>query len=205
MPKVAKVKDKWKQKVWVEVLAPPIFGSISVAKIPANEEQAVIGRVVPMSYYQANSEDPENNNIKIYLQIVKVENLRAETIIKRIEYAREVYRAMIKRGTSLIEWIGDYRTSDGMDVRLHISMFTPEKINWSRMHKMRLAIHKVLSDSVPNLTYDQLIEKLLKDKSLMNAVVEEAKKIYPVKSAILLSLKLLTKVVKTAAPVQQES
>ncbi len=204
MPKVAKLKDKWKSKVWIEVLAPDFFGNISLAKIPADEEQAAVGRVVPVAYYQINPENPENNNIKLYLQIVKVENLKAKTIVKRIEYAREVYRAMIRRGSSLVEWIGDYKTSDSMDVRIHISMFTPERINWSRMHKMRLAAHKVLSESVPNLTYDQLVVKLL-DRSLLDQVVSEAKKIYPVKNYVLLSLKLLTKVVKPVeAPAAQE-
>ena len=204
MPKVAKLKDKWKSKVWIEVLAPDFFGNISLAKIPADEEQAAVGRVVPVAYYQINPENPENNNIKLYLQIVKVENLKAKTIVKRIEYAREVYRAMIRRGSSLVEWIGDYKTSDSMDVRIHISMFTPERINWSRMHKMRLAAHKVLSESVPNLTYDQLVVKLL-DRSLLDQAVSEAKKIYPVKNYVLLSLKLLTKVVKPVeAPAAQE-
>jgi len=196
MPKVAKVKDRWKAKVWIEVLAPDVFGNVSIAKIPANDEQAAIGRVVPVSYYQVNSENPENNNIKLYLQITKVESLKAKTIVKRIEYAREVYKAMIKRGSSLVEWIGDYKTSDGMDVRLHISLFTPEKINWSRMHKIRLAINKVLTENIPNLTYDQLLEQLLKDRTLIEKVTEEAKKIYPVKNVVLLSLKLLSKLVK---------
>ncbi|MGC8664805.1 MAG: hypothetical protein ACP5SE_03950 [Nitrososphaeria archaeon] len=196
MPKVAKVKDRWKTKVWIEVLAPDIFGNVSIAKIPANDEQSAVGRVVPISYFQVNNENPENNNIKLYLQIIKVESLKAKTIVKRIEYAREVYRAMIRRGSSLIEWVGDYKTSDGMEVRLHISLFTPEKINWSKMHKIRLTINQVLSENVPNLTYDQLLEQLLKDRTLLDKVTEEAKKIYPIKNAVLLSLKLLNKLVK---------
>ncbi|MGC8599441.1 MAG: hypothetical protein ACP5LX_00040 [Nitrososphaeria archaeon] len=203
MPKVAKVKDRWKTKVWIEVLAPDIFGNVSIAKIPSNDEQSAVGRIVPISYYQVNSENPENNNIKLYLQITKVESLKAKTIVKRVEYAREVYRSMIKRGSSLVEWVGDYKTSDGMDVRVHISLFTPEKINWSRMHKIRLAINKVLTENIPNLTYDQLLEQLLRDRTLIDKVTEEAKKIYPVKNAVLLSLKLITKLVKPLeAPVQ---
>ncbi len=196
MPKVAKVKDRWKTKVWIEVLAPDIFGNVSIAKIPANDEQSAVGRVVPISYFQVNNENPDNNNIKLYLQITKVESLKAKTIVKRIEYAREVYRAMIRRGSSLVEWVGDYKTSDGLDVRVHISLFTPEKINWSRMHKIRLTINQVLSENIPNLTYDQLLEQLLKDRTLLDKVTEEAKKIYPIKNAVLLSLKLLNKLVK---------
>ncbi len=203
MPKVAKVKERWKTKVWIEVLAPDIFGNVSIAKIPANDEQSAVGRVVPISYYQVNNENLENNNIKLYLQIIKVESLKAKTLVKRIEYAREVYRSMIRRGSSLVEWIGDYKTSDGMDVRIHISLFTPEKINWSRMHKIRLAVDQVLRDSIPNLTYDQLLEQLLKNRTLLDKVTEEAKKIYPIKNLVLLSLKLLNKLAKSIeAPVQ---
>jgi len=187
MPKVAKVKDRWKTKVWIEVLAPDIFGNVSIAKIPANDEQSAVGRVVPISYYQVNSENPENNNIKLYLQITKVESLKAKTIVKRVELCREVYRSMIKRGSSLVEWTGDYKTSDGMDIRVHISLFTPEKINWSRMHKIRLAINKVLTENIPNLTYDQLLEQLLRDRTIIDKVTEEAKKIYTCKKMQLLT------------------
>lgn len=201
MPKVAKVKDKWKSKVWVDVLAPEILGGVVVASIPANEEQAVIGRVVPISLFQIYQDNFENNNIKLYLQIVRVENGKAYTKVKRIEYAREVYRAMIKRGSSLIEIIGTYTTKDSYTVRLEAAMFTPEKINWSRIHRIRLAAFKVFSEEVPNMTYDQLVTALLSG-SLLAKAADEAKKIYPIKSYVLVKMKLLTKLV---VPVAQQA
>lgn len=201
MPKVAKVKDKWKSKVWVDVLAPEILGNIVVASIPANEEQAVIGRVVPISLFQIYQDNFENNNIKLFLQIVKVEGGKAYTVVKKIEYAREVYRAMIKRGSSLVEIIGTYTTKDSYTVRLEAAMFTTEKINWSRIHRVRLAASRFLSEEIPNMSYDQLVTSLLSGNLLMKAA-EEAKKVYPIKSYILIKMKLLNKLV---TPVVQQA
>ncbi|MEM3811324.1 MAG: hypothetical protein QXV38_03385, partial [Conexivisphaerales archaeon] len=176
MPKVAKVKDKWKAKEWVDVFAPESLGNINVARIPVNEDGSSVGRVVPVSLYNIFNENPEYNNIKLMLQIVKVDSQRANTIIKSIEYAREVYRSMIRRGSSLVEWIGTYNTNDSYKVRLHIAVFTTERINWSKMRAVRLVMEKSLSEMVTNMTYDQLINSLLTNK-LLDEVSEKVKKL----------------------------
>jgi small subunit ribosomal protein S3Ae len=195
MPKVAKVKDKWKAKVWVDVVAPESLGNINVARIPINEDSSAIGRVVPISLYDIFKENPEYNNVKLMLQIVRMDGQRAVTIIKNIEYAREVYRSMVRRGSSLIEWIGTYNTNDNYKVRLHVALFTPERVNWSKMREARLVMEKSLIEMVPNMTYDQLINSLLTGK-LLEEVSENVKKIHPVKNAILVRMKLLTPILK---------
>jgi len=197
MPKVAKVKDKWKAKKWIDVLAPPVIGNIVVAKIPVNEDASAVGRTVPVSLYSIFKENPEYNNIKLVLQIVKVEGERAETIIKGIEYAREIYRSMIRRGSSLVELISTHETNDGYKVRLHIAAFTPERINWSKIKEMRRTMQQTLLEMVPNMTYDQLTNSLLTNK-LLDEVTNNVKKIYPIKNVILVKMKLLTPVKEKA-------
>ncbi|MCL4344591.1 MAG: hypothetical protein JRN26_05785 [Nitrososphaerota archaeon] len=198
MPKVAKVKDKWKAKEWVDVFAPENLGNINVARIPVNEDGSAVGRVVPVSLYNIFNENPEYNNIKLMLQIVKADGQRASTVIKSIEYAREVYRSMVRRGSSLIEWVGTYNTNDGYKVRLHIAVFTPERINWSKMRIVRLAMEKFLSETVTNMTYDQLINSLLTSK-LLDELSENVKKLHPVKNTLLVRMRLLTPIIKRMA------
>ena len=198
MPKVAKVKDKWKAKEWVDVFAPESLGNINVARIPVNEDGSAVGRVVPVSLYNIFNENPEYNNVKLMLQIIKVDGQRASTVIKSIEYAREVYRSMVRRGSSLVEWIGTYNTSDGYRVRLHIAVFTPERINWSKMREARLVMEKSLSEMTTNMTYDQLINALLTNK-LLDEVSEKVKKLHPVKNALLVRMRLLTPILKKTA------
>ncbi len=197
MPKVAKVKDKWKAKKWIDVFAPETLGNISVARIPVNEDGSAVGRSVPVSLYNIFKDNPEYNNIKLMLQIVKVDGERAETVIKEIEYAREVYRSMVRRGSSLVEWVGTYDTNDGYKVRLHAAIFTPERINWSKMRVSRLVMEKTMSEMVPNMTYDQLINSLLTNKFL-DEVTKNVKKIHPIKNAILVKMKLLTPIKEKA-------
>ncbi len=191
MPKVAKVKDKWKAKKWIDVFAPESLGNINVARIPVNEDSSAVGRVVPVSLYNIFKENPEYNNIKLMLQIVKVDGQRAGTVIKNIEYAREVYRSMVRRGSSLVEWIGTYNTNDGYNVRLHIAIFTPERIKWSKMREVRLIMEKSLLEMVTNMTFDQLINSLLTNR-LLDEVSKNVKKIHPVKNALLVRMRLLT-------------
>ncbi|MEM4101518.1 MAG: 30S ribosomal protein S3ae, partial [Desulfurococcaceae archaeon] len=40
------VKDKWKLKKWYEVIAPPLFGNMSLGTIPSDDPDKLIGRVL---------------------------------------------------------------------------------------------------------------------------------------------------------------
>ena len=77
--KAAKVKDKWREKVWLTVMAPKAFGSVEVAEIPVTDVNKATNRTVEATLFDLLKQDPQHYNIKLYFKIDKIEGDRAYT------------------------------------------------------------------------------------------------------------------------------
>jgi len=156
--KTARVKDKWREKKWVTVLAPSAFNSVPVAYIPITDDAGAIGRVIEVTLFDIVKGDPSQHQYKLYFQINKVGGDIATTIFKRYEYAKEFLRSLVRRGSSLITFIGDYKTKDGYIFRIKIIALTQKKLNTSRKHALRLIARDVMSKTIPEMTIEQFVQ-----------------------------------------------
>ena len=80
-----RVKDKWREKKWVTVLAPDSFNNVPVAYIPITDEENAVGRVIEVTLFDILKGDPSQHQYKMYFQINKVTGDKATTIFKRYE------------------------------------------------------------------------------------------------------------------------
>jgi small subunit ribosomal protein S3Ae len=156
--KTARIKDKWREKKWVTVLAPSAFNNVPVAYIPITNDASAIGRVIEVTLFDIIKGDPSQHQYKLYFQVNKVEGDTATTIFKRYEYAKEFLRSLIRRGSSLINFIGDYKTKDGYVFRIKIIALTQKKLNTSRKHALRLIARDVMSKTIPEMTIEQFVQ-----------------------------------------------
>jgi small subunit ribosomal protein S3Ae len=174
--KVAKVRDKWKLKPWVVVTASPSFGSAPIARVPLTDIEKPSGRVVETTLYDILKQDPQHYSFKLYFQIDKVEGETATTVFKGHEYSREFLRSLIRRGSSMSDFIKDYTTKDGFVVRVYCTALSQGKMNSSKKHDLRLVMDKVIAERAANLTYDQLAQELVLQK-VASDVYNEAKRV----------------------------
>ena len=156
--KTARVKDKWREKKWVTVLAPSAFNNVPVAYIPITADASAMGRVIEVTLFDIMKGDPSQHQYKLYFQINKIEGEMATTIFKRYEYAKEFLRSLVRRGSSLINFIGDYKTKDGYIFRIKIIALTQKKLNTSRKHALRLIARDVMSKTIPEMTIEQFVQ-----------------------------------------------
>ena len=156
--KTARIKDKWREKKWVTVLAPSAFNSIPVAYIPITDDASAIGRVIEVTLFDIIKGDPSQHQYKLYFQVNKVEGETATTIFKRYEYAKEFLRSLVRRGSSLINFIGDYKTKDGYIFRIKIIALTQKKLNTSRKHALRLIARDVMLKTIPEMSIEQFVQ-----------------------------------------------
>jgi len=156
--KTARIKDKWREKKWVTVLAPSAFNNVPVAYIPITNDASAIGRVIEVTLFDIIKGDPSQHQYKLYFQVNKIEGDTATTIFKRYEYAKEFLRSLVRRGSSLINFIGDYKTKDGYIFRIKIIALTQKKLNTSRKHALRLIARDVMSKTIPEMTIEQFVQ-----------------------------------------------
>ena len=177
MPKkVAKVRDKWKLKSWVTVLASPSFGLAPISRVPLTDVEKPGGRVVETTLYDILKQDPQHYAFKLFFQVDRVEGETAHTIFKGHEYSREFLRSLIRRGSSMSDFIRDYTTKDGYTVRVYCTALSQGKMNSSKKHDLRVIMDKVIGDRAVGLTYDGFAQELVLQK-VASDVYNEAKKV----------------------------
>ena len=108
--KTRKIKDKWKEKRWIRVLAPDSFNNVPVAYVPITDDKNAVGRVVEVTLFDILKGDPSQHQYKLFFQINKVSEDKATTIFKRYEYSKEFLRSLIRRGSSRVNFIIDAKT-----------------------------------------------------------------------------------------------
>ncbi|RLI28059.1 MAG: 30S ribosomal protein S3ae, partial [Candidatus Hecatellales archaeon] len=164
MSRRTRVRDKWKLKQWYSVYSPPYFGGQEIALIPADEPSKLLGRVVEVTLYDLTKQDIQHMNIKLYFKIVKVEGLKAETIFKGHEYAREYLRSLVRRWSSRVDASINLTTKDGYKVRVFPVAFTRKRVKPSQESAIRKIMTEVVLEKGEQLTFEQLAQECVLGK-----------------------------------------
>ncbi|MBT4175490.1 MAG: 30S ribosomal protein S3ae [Thaumarchaeota archaeon] len=153
-----RIKDKWREKRWVNVNAPDSFNNVPIAYVPITDDENASGRVIEITLFDILKGDPSQHQYKLYFQINKVDGENASTIFKRFEYSKEFLRSLVRRGSSKINFIIDIKTKDGYVFRVKIIALTHRPLNTSRKHALRIIARDVINNTVPEMTIDQFVQ-----------------------------------------------
>ena len=188
--KGGKVKDKWREKKWVTVIAPESFNNAPIAYVPITDEQKAIGRVIEVTLFDILKGDPSQYQFKIYFQISRIEGDKAYSIFKRYEYAKEFLRSLIRRGSSKVTFVLDVKTKDNYLFRLKVIALTHKKLNTSRKHALRLIAKDVMNKTIPEMTIDQFVQATCYCK-INSDIMAAAKKVIRMRHVGLEKVKLI--------------
>jgi small subunit ribosomal protein S3Ae len=189
--RAGRVRDKWRDKQWIVVYPPNAFERKPLNYVPITDINQSKGRVIENTLFDILKQDPTQHQIKVFVQIQNVSDGIGTTIFKGHEYTKELLRSLVRRGSSMINYIDDYTTIDGYIFRVGVVAFSQRRINSSKKHDIRIVIHKLLQERVPKLTVDEFVQEATKGK--MNAnLLEEVKKIAPIRHIGIKKTKLIT-------------
>ena len=188
--KTRKIKDKWKEKKWITVLAPDSFNNVPVAYIPITDDKNAVGRVIEVTLFDILKGDPSQHQYKLFFKINKVTDEKATTIFKRYEYAKEFLRSLIRRGSSRINFIIDAKTKDGQIFRIKILILSHRELNTSRKRALRLEAKKQIERIVPQMTIDEFAQAACYGK-INSDIMAATKKIIRVRHVGLEKVRLL--------------
>ena len=185
-----KVKDKWREKRWVNVYAPDSFNNVPIAYVPITDEETAKGRVLEVTLFDILKGDPSQHQYKMYFQIDKVEGDKATTIFKRYEYAKEFLRSLIRRGSSKIDFFMDIKTKDGYIFRIKVIALTHRPLNTSRQHALRLIAQDVMEKTIPQMNIDQFVQATCYGK-INSDIMAAAKRVIRMRHVGLEKVKLI--------------
>ena len=185
-----RVKDKWREKRWVTVLAPDSFNNVPIAYVPITDDESAKGRVLEVTLFDILKGDPSQHQFKIYFQIDKVVGDKATTIFKRYEYAKEFLRSLVRRGSSKITYSLDVKTKDGYIFRIKIIALTHRPLNTSRKRALRLIAKDVMEKTISQMTIDQFVQATCYGK-VNSDIMAAAKKVIRMRHVGLEKVKLV--------------
>lgn len=185
-----RVKDKWREKRWVNVYSPPSLNNVQIGYVPITDDETAAGRVLEVTLYDILKSDSSQYQYKMYFQIDRVEDDKAYTIFKRFEYSKEFLRSLVRRGSSKINFITDVRTKDGYMFRIKVIALTYRQLNTSRKHGLRLIAMDVINKTVPNMTIDQFVQSTCYSK-INSDIMAAFKKVIRVRHVGLEKVKLI--------------
>jgi small subunit ribosomal protein S3Ae len=191
MPKKAiKVKDKWKEKTWLQIEAPAIFGNKVVARIPITDTEFAAGRIVETTLYDLVGEDEEQHAIKLRLQVKEVQENVAKTNFKEFELAREMLKSLIRKGTSIIDFYKNIETKDGAKLRIFGIIYTSTRVNASRKKAVRKKADNIVEEKAKKLTFGQFVLESVLGK-MASEIFNDSKKVVKIRYTSIRKLKVL--------------
>ena len=188
--KARKIKDKWKEKKWVNVIAPDSFNNVNIGYVPITDDENARGRILEVTLWDILKGDPSQHQYKIIFQIDNVVDNKAKTIFKRFEYSKEFLRSLIRRGSSKVNFVIDVETKDNYVFRIKMIALTHRQLNTSRQHQLRLIAKDVIEKTVPTMDIDGFVQATCYGK-INSDIMAATKKIIRVRHVGLEKVKLL--------------
>jgi small subunit ribosomal protein S3Ae len=180
---------EWKEKKWIEVLAPPYFGGQKVGETVASEEGEVLGRVMEVSLADL-TQDISKGYIKLKFKIDKVSEGKASTFFCGHEAMYDYFRSFVRRRLSKVQSILTVRTKDNYTLRISSVVLTQRKIQTSVERMIRKEMEKFISTRAGERTFDQFVQEMVLGKLAMDAY-KEVKKYCPIRRIEIHKSKLL--------------
>jgi small subunit ribosomal protein S3Ae len=193
-----RVRDKWRDKDWYTIVAPPYFGGTELGTVPSDDAARLVGRVVDSTLYDLTN-DFAHQYLKMSFQVSEVEGKTARTIFKGHEYSRDYLRSLVRRKTTRIDTILSVTTKDSFQVRLAVCAFTLTRIRTTQEHEIRAIMKRIVEEKAKALTFDQFVQEVVLGK-IASDVYNEAKKVAPMRHAGIRKSKLVSQPGQVIAP-----
>ena len=185
----ARTRDKWREKVWYQILAPDYFDNKEIGNTPAGDPDQLIGRTVQPTLYDLTG-DFDQVHVKLKFKIMDIKGQQATTVFHGHEWGSDYLRGLVRRGTSRIDWIGPILTKDDYLMRISVIVFTMTRAKSSHEHAVRKSTEKIIRMHAKKHTFDELVQKVVLGE-LASEVQEEVKKIIPVRKCEIRKSKVL--------------
>lgn len=188
------VREAWKLKKWYDVLAPDVFGKVSIASVPALDPSQLLKRTVEITLYDITG-DLTHVNTKLKFQIYKVEGNVALTYVKGVEMMRDYLRSLTRRKSSKIALIYKVTTKDGVTVRVTSVTWTQFRCRTSQASTVRAVMKEILDSKVTQMTFDEFVRAAVfsdQEGSLAQEITARVRKLCSIRKVEIAKVKVLT-------------
>lgn len=171
-------KDKWKSKVWYQILAPESFGEKELGETPASDPKKVVGRIVrlPASEITGNH---RQGKMALFFKVNKVTGTTAKTEIAGFEMMKNYLHSIVRRRRDKVDVVQDLTSKDGVKLRVKSVLVTAGKCHNRQKKELAKMLEEAVKKEFESNEFETVLKQIL-EYAPQKAVKEAAKKLFPV-------------------------
>jgi ribosomal protein S3AE len=156
-------KETWKMKKWFAIYAPSIFKSALIGEMPANEEEAAVGRNIVVSL-DALTHNPSHAYTNVKLKITGVSGSTANTKLVAMEQLYSYIRSLVRKYRSVATMVRKVQTKDNVSMVVKLLVITRSRATTSKIEGLRKEAEELTKSYFVENDSDSIINSILEGK-----------------------------------------
>ncbi len=173
-----KIKDKWKAKVWYNLLAPEMFNKQPLGETPADTPDKIVGRVTEVTVQDLTG-DFSKMHIKLLFRVNQIQGQDALTQFIGHDMTSDYIRRLTRRKRTRTDLTVDVVTKDGWRLRVKPMAITDRRIQSSKQRVIRAIMAKVVADVASKQSVGEFVKGVISG-DLAKTIALGCKPIHPV-------------------------
>ena len=173
-----KIKDKWKAKVWYNLLAPEMFNKQLLGETPSDVPEKLIGRIAEVTVQDLTG-DFSKMHIKLLFKVNQVQGQDALTQFVGHDMTSDYIRRLTRRKRTRTDLTIDVTTKDGWKMRVKPMAITDRRIQSSKQRVIRAIMKKTVADTAAKQSVGEFVKGIISG-DLAKTIALGCKPIHPV-------------------------
>jgi len=173
-----KIKDKWKAKVWYNLLAPEMFNKQPLGETPTDDANKLVGRITEVTVQDLTG-DFSKMHIKLAFRVNHVQGQDALTQFVGHDMTSDYIRRLTRRKRTRTDLTVDVVTKDNWNVRVKPMAITDRRIQTAKQRVIRTIMAKVVADIASKQSIGEFVNGIISG-DLAKAIALGCKPIHPV-------------------------
>ena len=173
-----RIKDKWKAKVWYNLLAPEMFNKQVLGETPTDEPGKLVGRVTEVTVQDLTG-DFSKMHIKLQFRVNHIHGQDALTQFVGHDMTSDYIRRLTRRKRTRTDLTIDVVTKDGWRIRVKPMAITDRRIQSSKQRVLRAIMRKVTGDFAAKQSIGEFVKAIISG-DLAKMIAVACKPIQPV-------------------------
>ena len=173
-----KIKDKWKAKVWYNLLAPDMFNKQALGETPTDDPGKLVGRITEVTVQDLTG-DFSKMHIKLAFRVSQVQGQDALTQFVGHDMTSDYIRRLTRRKRTRTDLTVDVVTKDGWNVRVKPMAITDRRIQTAKQRVIRTIMTKMVADVAAKQSIGEFVKGIISG-DLAKTIALACKPIHPV-------------------------
>jgi small subunit ribosomal protein S3Ae len=173
-----KIKDKWKSKVWFNLLAPEMFNKQLLGETLADDAGKLVGRIAEVTVQDLTG-DFSKMHIKLQFRVNHVQGQDALTQFVGHDMTSDYIRRLTRRKRTRTDLVVDVVTKDNWRIRVKPMAITDRRIQTSKQTAIRAIITNVVRETAAKQAASDLVKGIISG-DLAKTIAVACKPVQPI-------------------------